>query len=123
MSQTDLEFEDPQRRLIRVVEDAVAAMGLVVAAGHCGASKQSIVDALAGRDSRHLRSEWVTQIAKHAPEEFRRAIARALVEPLGYVITTPKKRTASEENQSLKAALRALGPVGLQAMKEALSDE
>lgn len=122
MTQTDLEFESAQRRLIRAVEDAVNAIGLVVAAGACDASKQVISDTLAGRESRHLRSEWVTAIARYAPEEMRRAIARALVEPLGYEVQPKKKLTAEEENRRLKAALKSLGPVGTQALRDSLSE-
>src|SRR5690348_2740387 len=106
MSQLNLEFERAHRRLIRAVDDAVAAIGLDVAAGACDARKQDICDALSGRENRHLRSEWVTAIANRAPEEHRRAIAAALVGPLGYEIAPKKQLTPEEEIARLRAALR-----------------
>lgn len=83
MSQQDIDFgrdhrvSEAQRDLMRVVNDAVDAVGLMIAAGACGCRTQDLSDALTGRSNRYMRIEWVLAIRDVAPLDFKQRIVQA----------------------------------------------
>jgi hypothetical protein len=106
-------------RVLRVVGDAVDAVGLVQAAGACDCAKSDLLAALNNRDHRHLRVEWLMAICDVAPPDFRARIVAALVEWQGLAVVPVKPLTAEEKLAKLEARLVAqLGDVGRRLVEE-----
>lgn len=106
------------RRLLRVVGDAVDAISLLVAAGACDARKSELADALAGREGRHFRTEWLLAIMDAAPDH-RARIAAAMLEWLGMTAAAARARTAEERLADLERRVAAeLGTAGARLVEE-----
>lgn len=125
MTQESLDFgrEDRVRRaysrLLRLVADAVDAIGLVQAAGACDCAKSDLLAALADREHRHLRVEWLMAICDVAPIDFRNRIITTLVEWMGLAVVPVKPLTAEEKLARLEARVVAkLGELGKQLVDE-----
>ena len=128
MSQEKLEFgldyriTERQRRLLRIVNDAVDAMGLIVAAGACGTRTQDLSDVLAGRANRYLRTEWLIAIQEASLPDFKLQLSQASV-ATGLTAGSGRQLTKDEENILLRAKLAAIGNsigVGDKLIDEAL---
>jgi hypothetical protein len=112
----DHRVSEADRRLLRILNDVVDAVGLTVAAGACGCRAQDLSDALSGRGNRYLRSSWIyglLDIAATMPD-MQASIARALVEPFGFKVAAAKPRDAKEELAELRATMERLAPAVLQ---------
>jgi hypothetical protein len=125
MSQEALNFGRGDRvaraysRVLRMVSDAVDAIGLIQAAGACDCAKSDLLAALADRDHRHLRVEWLMAICDAAPPDFRMRIVSSLLEWQGFTATPVKPLTAEEKLAKLEARLVArLGDLGKQLVEE-----
>lgn len=125
MSQESLNFgrEDrvsrAYRRVLRAVSDAVDAIGLLVAAGACDCAKSDLLAALADREHRHLRVEWLMAICDASPPDFRARIIAALVDWQGLAVIPVRPLTAEEKLERLEARLvERLGSVGKQLVEE-----
>ncbi len=125
MSQEALNFGRGDRvsrafaHVLRVVHDAVDAIGLVQAAGACDCAKSDLLAALNDRDHRHLRVEWLMAICDVAPPDYRARIISALVEWQGLAVVPVKPLTAEEKLARLESRLVAqLGDVGLRIVEE-----
>lgn len=125
MSQKSLDFGRGDRttraysKLLRIVGDVVDAIGLIQAAGACDCAKSDLLAALADRDHRHLRVEWLMAIMDAATPESRQLIASALLEWQGFAVIPVKPLTPEEKLARLEQRLIAkLGDVGRQLVEE-----
>lgn len=81
--------------------------------------RQDLRDALSDREGRRFDVEWVLGVAMVAPEEMRAAVARALVEPLGYGIAPIKPLSVEERLVRLEYRVATeLGVAGLRIVEE-----
>lgn len=110
---------DAARALYRATNDAVDAVGIVPAAGACGIDRGDLRRSL-DRDGRRVAVEHALSIAAVAPFDMRQRIADAFVSPLGFALQVEAQMTPEEKALRLEGALRALGPLGEQAMRAAL---
>lgn len=125
MSQESLDFGRVHRvdvayaKLLRVVTDVVESIGLIVAAGACDARRSELADALAMRDHRYLRVEWLLAICDVASAEQRARIAAALVGWMGLSIG-PQKKLKPEEKLALleERIAKRFGPAGAELVEE-----
>jgi hypothetical protein len=112
----DHRVTEAYRRVLRVVGDAVDAIGLMVAAGACGCRTPELSDVLAGRSGRYLRVEWLLAIAEASPPDFRALICG---EWLGFVPQPIKPLTEAEKRRRLEERIVAkFGPAGLELVEE-----
>jgi hypothetical protein len=125
MSQASLDFgrgdriARAYRRVLRVVGDAVDAIGLLEAAGACDCSKSDLVAALADREHRHLRVEWLMAICDTAPPDFRERIYEALLEWQGLRVEPAKPLTVEERLARLEQRVTTeLGSAGKRIVEE-----
>lgn len=125
MSQESLDFgredrlKSAYRRLLRVVTDVVESIGLVAAAGACDARRSELADALAQRDHRYLRVEWLLAICDVATPESRIRIASELVNWMGLRIDAQKKLKPEEKLALLEERVaKRFGPAGVELLEE-----
>ena len=125
MSQGSLDFgrlhrvDIAHRQLLRILTDAVEAVGLHQAAGACDARSSELADALARREHRYMRVEWVFAICDIAPPDFRIRIADALVNWLGLRVEAAKKLKPEERLARLEERIaKHFGPAGAQLVEE-----
>ncbi len=69
-----------QKKIDRLVDDAVASVGLGTAAGACGCTPAQLRDAIDGRNGRRLPTMWALRIAKLAGGQYRDSIQDAINE-------------------------------------------
>jgi hypothetical protein len=126
MSQEKLDFgrlykvADATRHLYRRINDCVDVVGILTAAGACGIDRSDLRRSL-DRDGRRLAVEHALSIAAVSSVDMGGRIAQAFVEPLGFEIAEPAApMTDNERAARLEVALRQLGPVGEQALRNAL---
>lgn len=126
MSQESLKFgrlhevPDSVRAAYRALNDAVDQLGIVVAAGACGADRADVRRAL-DRDGRAVKLEWAIAIAAAAPHDARRAIAEALVSALGFrVVDELPPLSDKEARDKAEGVIAALGPIAQEAYRAAL---
>jgi hypothetical protein len=124
MSQEALDFgrdhrvTEQQRRVLRAINDAVDAMGLIVAAGACGCRTSELSDALSGRSNRYLRIEWVLAIQDMASPDFQDRISDALV-AAGRKVEALKPLKPEEKLARLEARIASrFGQAGLELVEE-----
>jgi hypothetical protein len=124
MSQEALDFgrdhrvTEWQRRMLRVVNDAVDAIGLLIAAGACGCRTSELADALAGRSGRYLRLEWVGAIRDASPIDFKHRIDSAFCSP-EHRVEARKALTPAERLAQLEARIASrFGQAGLELVEE-----
>ena len=104
------------RRVYRLLGDAVDQTGILPAAGACGIDRGDMRRAL-DRDGRKIAVEHAMSIAAIVDSiDLRRNIADAIVQPLGFRIVDDAPMDDKEARIRLEGALRALGPLGEQAM-------
>jgi hypothetical protein len=114
------EVADGVRSTYRALNDAVDQLGIVVAAGACGADRADVRRAL-DRDGRAVKVEWAIAIAAAAGPDARRAIAEALVSALGFRISDAAPPLSDKERaDKLEAVVAALGPIAQEAARAAL---
>jgi len=114
----DHRVSEGQRSILRVLNDAVDAVSLIVAAGACGCRTQDLSDSLSGRSNRYMRIEWVIAIRDVSPPDFRQRINEALVGP-GYKIEPIKPLDAKEKLARLEARIAArFGQAGVELVEE-----
>lgn len=107
------------RKVLRALNDAVDAVGLLQAAGACDARKTELHDALADREGRYIRLEWLLAICDIAPADYRARIVTAFVEWQGLAVIPVKPLTAEEKLARLEQRLIAkLGAAGQEIVEE-----
>lgn len=107
------------RRVLRCVSDAVDAIGLLQSAGACDCSKSDLVSALADREHRHLRVEWLLAICDAAPPDYRLRIVDALVAWQGLSVVPIKPMTPEERLARLEQRVATeLGEAGRRVVEE-----
>jgi hypothetical protein len=126
MSQESLDFgrlykvSDGVRGIYRSLADAVDQVGILPAAGACGADRTDLRKAL-DRDGRFLRVEWAMSIGAMALFDVRKQIASSFVGPLGFRVADELPPLSDKERADrLEGALASLGPIGQQALIQAL---
>lgn len=83
MTQQPLDFgrqdraERARQRLLRVLGDVVDELDVTVAAAACDARRSELLDALAGRDGRYFRIDWLLAICDIASPDQRRRLQEA----------------------------------------------
>lgn len=108
------------RNVRRALEDAIAALGLSVAAGACDCTPAELSDAVSGRKGRRLPIEWVQAIALASAPSYRDPIVAALLEPLGLVAAAPRPLDGEAYSALLEARVREqLGPAGAGVVADA----
>lgn len=119
MSQEGLDFgrdhrvSEAHRTVLRVLNDVVDAVGLLVSAGACGCRTQELSDALGGRTTRYVRIEWVLALLDIAPLDYRLKLASALLNWIGLAPKPLKPMTAQERlEMHRQETLRRFGPAG-----------
>jgi hypothetical protein len=124
MSQEALDFgrdhrvSESQRRVMRALNDAVDAVGLIVAAGACGCRTSELSDALSGRSNRYLRIEWVLAIQDVSSPDFQVRISQALVAN-GLEVKSERKLKPEERLALLEARIATrFGQAGLELVEE-----
>lgn len=125
MSQESLDFGRVHRvdaayqRLLRVVNDVVESIGLIVAAGACDARRSELADALAMRDHRYLRVEWLMAICDVATPEGRTRIAEAMVGWMGMRVEVQRKLKPEEKLAALEERIaKRFGQAGVELLEE-----
>ena len=106
-------LSEAQRHVLRIMNDAVDALGLMTAAGACGCRTQDLSDALAGRANRYIRIDWVLallDVCRLSFPDLRMKLARALVEWSGVDVSTGRKKTPAEELAELRETVARLAP-------------
>jgi len=114
----DHRVSEAERGLLRILNDAVDALGLMVAAGACGCRTQDLSDALSGRSNRYLRIGWVMAIADISSPDMQRKVSGALVGWLGFEVKDARPLDDRTARLELEAALKSLGPVGEQKLRD-----
>jgi len=129
MSQESLDFgrlyrvSDGVRHVYRRVNDCVDVVGILPAAGACGIDRSDLRRAL-DRDGRRLAVEHALAIAAIAPHEMGGRVGQSFVEPLGFDVADQQPpMTDRERADRLETALRLLGPLGEQALRNALGGQ
>lgn len=101
------------------ISDAVDAIGLLQAAGACDARKSELSDALASRDGRYMRVEWLLAICDAAPSDYRLRIVDALVAWQGLSVVPIKPMTPEERLARLEQRVATeLGEAGRRVVEE-----
>jgi hypothetical protein len=116
---SDFRVTEALRIVMRVVNDAVDAIGLHIAAGACGCRPPELADVLGGRSNRYLRVEWLLAIADISPVDFKVRIADALVNWMGMKATAARPLKPEERLAILEQRVAAkFGEAGLQLIEE-----
>ena len=117
MSQARLNFgpqfrkDRAHRDLLHALDAAVSSAGINAAAGACEARRQDLVDALADRDGRHMRDEWIFGILDVASSEHAKAIVDVIADYAGYALVPVRPLSAEERLARLEQEVIAeLGP-------------
>lgn len=119
----DCRVSEAQRAVVRVLNDVVDAVGLLQCAGACGCTTSELSDALAGRKSRYMRTEWLLALLDIAPTDFRVRLGNAIVSQIGYALK-PKLNVKPEEKLAAtreRIAAR-FGAAGLELLSELDAD-
>jgi hypothetical protein len=111
----DEEFKSSMRAL----NDAYEAAGNLVVAGATGIDKSDLPKMFEPGSGRHLRYKAVFTIGTLASLELRRRALEPLAECWGLKVSVPEPMDDKDARVVLEAALRALGPVGEQALRAA----
>ncbi len=116
---SDFRVTEALRTVLRVVNDAVDAVGLAIAAGACGCRPPELADVLGGRPNRYLRVEWMLAIADIAPIDFKLRIADALINWMGMKATSARPLKPEERLAVLEQRVAArFGQAGLELVEE-----
>ena len=108
------------RSVYRHLADAIDQVGILPAAGACGADRGDLRKAI-DRDGRFVRVEWAMSIGAMCGTDMARAIGSALIHPFGFRLADEvSPMTDKERADRAEAALLALGAVGRQALEEVM---
>lgn len=125
MSQAALNFGPSEtertawHRVLDVVREVVATVGLKQLAFDLDCSPSLLGDALAERDRKGIRAEWIPTILTRATDLQRGALLCALAEPVGFDVVRRKVLTPEERLARLEALVTAkLGTVGEALLRE-----
>lgn len=114
---------EARRKVLLVLNNIVDAVGLMVAAGACGARTQDLSDALGGTANRYVRIEWVfalLDLCDRQLPDYRNKLAEALVGWIGLQAVSPNPMSAEEKNIRIEATLERHGALGKAILDEAL---
>jgi len=100
--------------------DAYTAAGNIVAAGATGIDKADLPKMFEPGSGRHLRYKAVFQLGAIASYELRRRALEPLARCWGFGICEPEPMSDKERADRAEAALMALGPIGQQALRDAM---
>ena len=115
----DHRVSEAQRGLLRVLNDAVDSLGLMICAGACGCRTQDLSDALSGRGNRYVRIEWLLAIMDVADIALAQHIANAVIGWRGFNAQALRPLTAAERLAQLEARVLAkFGQAGVELIEE-----
>lgn len=124
MSQESLDFgrvcrvEDEHKKVWRATENAVDQLTLIVAAGACGMEAPELSKTFVPNSGRHLRMRTVMGVGAAAGLDARRSILQPIASLFGFSIEVARPIDDREARMKCEAALRELGPVGMQKLEE-----
>jgi len=125
VSQTALDFganeaaRHVHARVLDVVRQVVATVTLKQLAYDLDVSPSTLSDALAGREHRSFRLEWLPVVLSRATDVQRVALLSALAEPSGFEVARRRVLTPEERLARLEALVSTrLGDVGAALLKE-----
>lgn len=111
---------DGAREIYRTLSDTVASVGLLQAAGACGIDSGDLRRSL-DRNGRRVAVEHAMAIAAIAGYDERRQIVSTFARTAGFEVADQLPPMSDKERAArLEGALRALGPLGEQALLQAL---
>lgn len=126
MSQEGLDFgflyrvADGSREIYRTLSDTCASVGLLQAAGACGVEAGDLRRSL-DRNGRRVAVEHAMSVAAIAGYDQRRSVAQIFCNTLGFTVADQLPAMTDKERAArLEGALRTLGPLGEQALLQAL---
>lgn len=97
-----------------LVREVVELVGLKEYAYHCDAKPSLVADALAGRNHKHVRIEWLLVLLDLAPPVHRERLLVALTAPLGYTLGRRAQLSPEDELTALRRTVQRLAPVVLE---------
>lgn len=118
MSQSELNFgrlyrlDEEFKRAFKATEDAIDAVGLIVAAGASGMETPDLSKTFSPNSGRHLRLRTAMAVGSVATTDYRRAIITPIARLFGFDIQVAKPMDDKEARIRLEEALKQLGPVG-----------
>jgi hypothetical protein len=125
VSQLDLEYghdhraDEGWRRVLGAVRAGIESIGLKEFAFRADERPQLVSDALAGRDRKHPKMEWLVRLVLAVPEYHRMAIVGELAGLIGCDLVKRRVLTPEEELRALKERVRLeLGAVGERLISE-----
>lgn len=105
--------------LLPMVRSVVDFIGLKECAWRCDTSPSMLADALAERNHRYLRVEWLLAILDAAPVAVRETAMKPLAATVGFDISRRRELTPEEELAALRRIVARVAPIALeQADKE-----
>ena len=126
MTQEGLDFgflyrvADGARDIYRALSDTSASVGLLQVAGACGIDSGDLRRSL-DRNGRRVAVEHAMSIAAIAGYDQRRQIAQTFCNTIGFTVADQLPAMTDKERAArLEGALRTLGPLGEQALLQAL---
>jgi hypothetical protein len=126
MTQEGLDFgflyrvEGGTRDIYRTLSDTAASVGLLKSAGACGIDSGDLRRAL-DHKNRYVAVEHAMAIASIADYDQRRSIVATFARTVGFDVADQLPPMSDKERAArLEGALRMLGPVGEQALLQAM---
>ena len=109
--QLSLGEENAARDALRAaVVDAVRLITPKELCFRLGITASYLSEALAGKNSKGFRLDWLTTVIEMAPIDAVTPILKALCEIRGFDFERRKKRTPEEENREMRAILKREAP-------------
>lgn len=94
------------RRMLDVLRAVIARLGLKEVAFACDVSASQLADALAERDRKGVRAEWLPVVLQLANEVEREALLSELAGGAGYVVERRVNLTPEQRIERLEALVR-----------------
>ena len=105
---------------LEAIKEIVSSVGLKQLAYDLDVSPSLLGDALAERDRKGVRAEWLPTLLARASDMQAEALLTALAGPRGFDVERREVLTAEEELRRLKRAIRdQLGSVGEEVLRRA----
>lgn len=105
------------------IRRAVDVIGHKTVAGELDIAPSHLTDALLGRERKSVKLEWLPKLLRMVGEEMRLEALRVICNPHGYEPMRTTPLTDKERADRMEVALKMLGPVGEQAMRNALGGD
>lgn len=127
--QASLSFSDDyptrmaERALLDALKQAVANISIKELAYRLNIQPSLLADALAERANKGVRASWLITIIDMANEADALAILSALADRKRLEVVRRKELTPEEKAERLEEKLRAMGPIGLRLIEEALGGQ